>query len=225
MNQQHRITAIEPQARRQGRVNIYLDGKFALGVFEEVALTLGLHRGQTITEERLQEIARAETLRRAKEDAYRLLGFRARSEKEIEDRLRRKGYEDDILAEVVASLRDHGYVDDAAFAESWVRSRGGARGKRALAHELRQKGVAPEVAAETLSAAIDDEAEQEAALAAAVKKVGERPADQSREAQSRLAAYLQRRGFGWEVVRPVLARLYGPMEEEVPDEETQEFDS
>ncbi len=213
------ITAIEPQARRQGRVNVFVDGKFALGVFEEVALALGLHVGQQISPERLEEIARAETLRRAKEDAYRLLGFRSRSEKEIADRLRRKGYEDPIIAEVVASLRAHGYVDDATFAESWVRARGGTRGRRALAHELRQKGVDAEIAAETLEAAKDDEAELDAARAAAVKKVGERPADQSREAKARLAAYLQRRGFGWDVIRPVLAQLYNPTD----DENAQDF--
>jgi SOS response regulatory protein OraA/RecX len=43
-----------------------------------------------------------------------------------------------------------------------------------------------------------------------LKKLGgTRPADRSREAQGRLAAFLQRRGFGWDVVRPVLAELYG----------------
>lgn len=203
-----RITAIEPQARRQGRVNVFVDGRFALGLFEEVALALGLHVGQPITEERLQEIAAAETLRRAREDAYRLLSFRGRSQQEIEDRLRRKGYEETVVAAVVESLRLHGYLDDAAFAEGWVRSRGATRGRRALAHELRQKGIAPDVAAQTLDAAKDETAEREAARAAAIKKVGARPADRSREAQARLAAFLQRRGFGWETIRPVLAELY-----------------
>lgn len=204
-----RITAIEEQARRQGRVNVFVDGRFALGLAEEVAAALGLRVGQPITAERLGEIARAETLRRAREDAYRLLSFRARSEKEIGDRLRRKGYEEDVVAEVAAGLRTLGYLDDAAFAQSWVAARGQTRGRRALAHELRQKGVAADVAAETLGAAKDDENEREAALAAAQKKVGARPADTSREAQARLAAFLQRRGFGWEAIRPTLATLYG----------------
>lgn len=213
------ITAIEPQERRKGRVNVYVEGRFALGVFEDVAHALGLRVGQAITEERLAEIAGAETLRRAKEDAYRLLGFRARSEKEIEDRLRRKGYEEAVLAAVTASLREAGYVDDTDFARAWVASRGKTRGTRALAHELRQKGVAAEVAAETLAARKDDESEIAAARTAAVKRVGARPGDQSREAQARLAAFLQRRGFGWDVIRPVLAELYA-----AGDEDAQEID-
>ena len=92
------ITALEPQQKREGRVNVYVDGTFAIGLFEEVVLALGLHLGQNITPERLAEISAAENLRRAKEDAYRLLSFRARSEKEIRDRLGRKGYEEPVLS-------------------------------------------------------------------------------------------------------------------------------
>ena len=216
-----RITAIEPQARRQGRVNVFVDGAFALGLFEEVSHALGLHVGQPITAARLEEIARAETLRRAREDAYRLLSFRGRSEKEIEDRLRRKGYEEDVIAAVTDFLRDHGYLDDTTFARSWVQARGGTRGRRALAHELRQKGVSAEVSAETLGEIKTDEAELEAARSAAVKKAGARPADQSREARARLAGFLQRRGFGWDVIRPVLAELYAAAAQE--EEEAQEI--
>ena len=203
------ITALEPQQKRRGRLNVFVDGKFTLGLFEEVALALGLHVGQRITPGRLAEIAAAETLRRAKEDAYRLLSFRPRSEKEIEDRLRRHGYdEENVVAAVLASLRASGYVDDAAFAETWVEARGKTRGRRALAHELRQKGIAGDLAAETLREAKTDEAELAAARAAACKRVGERPGDKSREAQAKLAAFLQRRGFGWDVIRPILSELY-----------------
>ncbi len=203
-----RITAIEAQQKREGRVNVYVDGKFAIGLFEEVALALGLRVGQTITPERLEEIAGAETRRRAGEDALRLLSFRVRSEKEIADRLARRGYETDVIDETLASLRRIGYIDDAQFAQTWVEARGKTRGRRALAHELRQKGVADDLAARTLHEAKTDETEQAAARAVAVKRVGERPADASREARAKLSAFLQRRGFDWDVIRPVLADLY-----------------
>lgn len=71
------ITDIAPQERHKDRVSVFVDGKFALGVFADVAASLGLRIGQQITPERLGEIARAETVRKAKEDAVRLLGFRA----------------------------------------------------------------------------------------------------------------------------------------------------
>jgi regulatory protein len=205
---QSRLTAIEPQERHKDRVNLFVDGRFVLGVFADVAAALGLKVGQSITPERLEEISRAETRRKAKEAAYHLLSFRARSEKEIADRLRRKGYEEDVIAEVTESLRGQGFVNDEAFATSWVESRGRTRGRRALAFELQRKGVAAETTRQALDEVKDSEAERESARAAAVRKVGERPADRSREARARLASFLQRRGFDWETIRPILNDLY-----------------
>ncbi len=205
---ENRITALEAQQKREGRVNVFIDGKFALGLFDDVVLTLGLRIGQQITPERLEEIAQAETLRKAIEDAYNLLSFRSRAEKEMSDRLQRKGYEEDVIAQVIEKLRAAGYLNDEEFARSWVAGRGKTLGRRALSHELRQKGVDGETVAQTLAEAKPEEAEQESARMVAVRKVGERPTDRSREARAKLAAFLQRRGFGWDTIRPILTDLY-----------------
>jgi regulatory protein len=203
-----RITAIEPQEKNHERVSVFVEGKFALGLFADVAAFLGLRVGQEMTTERLTEVAQAETVRRAMESAGKLLGFRARSEREIRDRLTQKGYEPEVVEETITRLTRLGYLNDADFASRWVESRGKTRGSRALSHELRQKGVAPDIAAETLAESRDSHTEYATARAAAVRKVGEQPPDQSREAQTRLAAFLQRRGFGWDAIRPVLRELY-----------------
>ena len=202
------ITAIEPQEKNKDRVSVFVNGKFALGLFADVAALLNLRVGQEMTAEGLTEISRAETIRKGVNDAMRLLGVRARSEKEVRDRLRRKEYEDETILEVLRRLRSYGYLDDADFAARWVEARGRTRGNRALSHELRQKGIDSETAASTLSEARDTETEIESAFAAAKKKVGEKPADASREAQAKLSAYLQRRGFGWGAIRPVLRQLF-----------------
>lgn len=206
---ENRITALEEQEKNKNRVSVFIDGTFALGLFADVAHALGLRIGQELTPERLTEIVAAETRRRALDDAYHLLSFRARSQSEIETRLKQKEYEPEIIAHVVSRLTESGYLDDQTFAEDWVGARGKTRGRRALAHELRQKGVTGETAAQALTEARTDEAEQSAARFAAIKRVGERPADTSRPAQAKLSAYLQRRGFSWGDIRPVLAELYG----------------
>lgn len=213
------ISAIEPQERHKDRVSVFVDGKFTMGVFADVAAALGLRVGQAITPERLAEIALAETRRRAREDAYRLLSFRARSEHELAERLRQKGYEDELIADVLASLRKYGFVNDEEFANTWVNSRGKTRGRQALSHELRQKGIARETTREVLETRTSS-VEQDAARAAAIKRVGERPADRSREARARLAGYLGRRGFGWDIIKPVLAELYAGAE---TDEDVSDF--
>ena len=202
------ITAIEAQQRDEHRVSVFLDGKFALGLFADVAVTLGLRVGQSITAERLTEITDLETRRKALEDAYGFLSFRARSEKEIRDKLQRKGYEEDVTDAVIARLSENNFVNDAEFAAQWTRHRQTGKGRRFIAQELRQKGVDADTIQETLAESVTDEGESETAYTLAVRRVGTTPADKSREAQAKLAAFLQRRGFGWDIVRGVLRRLY-----------------
>ncbi|MFW0784775.1 regulatory protein RecX [Gordonia sp. CPCC 206044] len=75
--------------------------------------------------------------------ALRLLGVRARSRHEIRDRLARKGFDAETIDDVLIRLDKHHLVDDEDFAAEWVRARGtnSARGRVALRHELRAKGV------------------------------------------------------------------------------------
>jgi len=77
----------------------------------------------------------------------RLLTARARTRAELEGQLAKRGYPDDVSATVLDRLAHVGLVDDADFAEQWVRSRRvhAGKGKRALAAELRNKGVDSEV--------------------------------------------------------------------------------
>jgi len=77
----------------------------------------------------------------------RLLTARARTRAELEAQLAKRGYPDDVTVLVLDRLTAVGLLDDADFAEQWVRSRrtSAGKGKRALAAELRTKGLDNEV--------------------------------------------------------------------------------
>src|SRR5690349_16392463 len=79
----------------------------------------------------------------ARDVCLRLLTVRARTRAELEAQLTKRGYPDDVSARVLDRLIEVGLLDDAAFAQEWVRSRreNSGKGKRALAAELRTKGV------------------------------------------------------------------------------------
>lgn len=214
------ITAIEPQAKREGRVNIYVDGVFVIGLFEDVAAALGLKIGQPMTGKRLSELAEAEHRRKAREDAYRLLSFRARTEREISDRLKQREYEENVIADTVQYLREQNLLDDADFATRFAANRSRTHGDRAIGMELRQKGVAAETIKETLAENADEDQERATVRALAVKRVGERPSDRSPQAKSRLWAFLARRGFGSGAIKSVVGELYGgSRDDEAGDEE------
>ena len=202
------ITALEPQ-KRKGRLNVFVDGHFVLGVGETVAADLGLRVGREITPEKLREVAGAEEVHKATEAALLLLEVRARARREIETRLTQKGYDNEVITQVLEKLTTLGLLDDAQFAAQWVEAKtrvGGSRpvGRRRLSSELFGKGVAKDQIAEAVGVVSNDD-ELALARAAAAKKVRVVPTDRDllQAERRKLMGFLQRRGFGWETVKQV----------------------
>jgi regulatory protein len=132
----------------------------------------------------------------AKEVCLRLLTARPRTRTELAQALTRKGFEPDVVEQVLSRLDEVGLVDDAAFAEVWVRSRHNFQGlsRRALAVELRRKGVADESAAEAL-ATVDSDAEEERARELVRKRLRSLgSADESTKVR-KLVGMLARKGY------------------------------
>ena len=142
--------------------------------------------------------------------ALRLLGARARSRKEMHDRLVARGFTADEVSATMDRLDEWKLLDDADFAHEWVRSRhaNSARGRHALRRELRTKGIADEIVAEALET-IDPEDERAIALELAEKKLtisAEELDDPAIRAKAfrRLSGALGRRGFPPETITSVV---------------------
>lgn len=117
---------------------------------------------------------------------------------------------DEVADRVLDRFEEVGLVDDAAFAESWVRSRHAGRGlsRRALRHELRTKGV-DDATAEEAVAAVDDDAELVAARRLVARRLPATRALPPQVRMRRLVGLLARKGYGGglalRVVREALA--------------------
>jgi regulatory protein len=140
----------------------------------------------------------------------RLLTGRSRTRAELSGQLSKRGYPDDVRERVLDRLAAVGLVDDAEFAEQWVRSRRAKAGKsrRALAAELHTKGVDDDVITAALSG-IDAGAERDRAeqLVRAKLKRENLDGDRMRVAR-RLVGMLARRGYGQNLASEiVLAEL------------------
>ncbi|WGL50932.1 regulatory protein RecX [Nocardioides sp. BP30] len=94
----------------------------------------------------------------------------ARSRQELADKLAKKLVPDEIAATLLDRFEEVGLIDDAAFARLWIDSRQGSKGlaRRALAQELRRKGIADDVAREALDEV--DPADEEAAARSLVRR-------------------------------------------------------
>jgi regulatory protein len=153
----------------------------------------------------------------AREICLRLLTAAPRSRAQLADALRRKNIPDEVAERVLGRFADVGLIDDAAFSQAWVQSRHLGRGlaKRALAAELRQRGVADE----TVSAAVEtldpDQEETTARELVARRLAGTRGIDPAKRMR-RLVGVLARKGYSAElayrVVREALAEEVAPEE-------------
>ena len=149
------------------------------------------------------ELSRGEQARAV---CLRLLTARARTRAELAGQLTKRGYPDDVSAEVLDRLAAVGLVDDVGFAEQWVRSRRAhaGKGKRALAAELRTKGVDDDVITAAL-ADIDAGAERERAEQLVRDKLRrERLGDDDTKVMRRLVGMLARRGYHQSVALDVV---------------------
>ncbi len=142
-------------------------------------------------EHRLEDV-----VQQAKDTCLRLLTVRPRTRLELHQALLRKGIDEDVAEGVLGRLDEVGLVDDAAFAEVWVRSRHNFQGmgRRALAMELRRKGVSDEESAEAL-ATVDADAEEERARQLVRKRLRSLTGDDETAKIRKLVGMLARKGY------------------------------
>ncbi|MFH1996275.1 MAG: regulatory protein RecX [Candidatus Omnitrophota bacterium] len=149
-------------------------------------------------------------LHRALRRAYVLLNVRPRSEKELRDRLKQKGYGDSVVTQVLDDLKRVGAVDDAKFAKFWIESRMHLNpvGAVVLRHELASKGIVESVVEDALvSSGCSAESEYEIARTMAVGRIERLRRIDKRKAAKRLFDFLARRGFDYGVIHKILDEL------------------
>ena len=137
---------------------------------------------------------------KAKKRAFRLLARRARSEKELRDKLKEKKIEVDLIDRVVSRLCELSYLDDEAFARQWVRHLAVDRlsGNRRIEASLREKGI-PKDLGERVIAEIRGEYPESEALAKLIRRKRKGGQPDVRERRS-LAQYLLGRGFAPDLI-------------------------
>lgn len=202
-----RITKIESQKKNPKRRSIFLDGKFAFGLDEEVLYKYGLKIGEEVDQERIDQVLKSEVKKESKDATLKFLSYRMRSEKEVRDKLKKKGFANDLIAEVIKDLKRVNLLNDYEFASAWIRDRisNKPRGKTLLKQELWKKGIKEEIIEKVLREYFEDE-EVELNLA---KKLLEKRKKRYENldknvAKRRMMSFLLRRGFSYETVKEVL---------------------
>lgn len=150
-----------------------------------------------------------EERQKVREAAFRLLAVRARSTKELRERLKQKSFSPDLINETLLDFQAKGYQSDTQFArlfasEKWAHS---GWGPSRVRRELGAKGIAPDLIEQVVG-----ETFGEVDLVAGILPLARKrwrstrglPLDKRR---NRLTGFLQRRGYDWEIIGRVLEQL------------------
>jgi regulatory protein len=201
-----KITALKANRRTDKKLNMFLDGKFAISVDTEVAVKEGLKIGQELSDEQLKDLTENVSLARCLNTAYRFLSYRPRSEAEMKDRLGRHGFEDSNIEIIINKLKEQHLLDDTAFAQFWQENREmfRPRSKRLTIIELKKKGVADEIVKEVT----DDSNDMDSAYQAALKKARRLAGEDYEVFNRRVGDFLKRRGFDYAVIHQTVKRLW-----------------
>ncbi|MBN1812456.1 MAG: RecX family transcriptional regulator [Anaerolineae bacterium] len=198
-----KITELRFQKRNKDRVSVYLDGRFAFGLAAIEAARLKV--GQELSDAGIARLQKQDEIERAYERALNFLSYRPRSEAEVRRNLRGKDVEEQVVEAVVERLTRAGLLNDREFARYWVENRVQfkPRGARALRQELWEKGVPDVIVAETLESFDEENAARQVAEAGARRMAHLAPRDFCRK----LSAYMERRGFSYAVIQPLIEEM------------------
>ncbi len=204
-----RITAIEKDRAGSRGLAVFVDGRMAFTVSEEIAARLDLAVGMELAEGFVPQIEAESDRAKARDAALRLLGVRARSRWELCDRLRRRGFDPVLVEGVVAALESVGLVDDREFAKLWADERVRLRpvGPRRLTQELLSKRVPREIVYELVRETYEEHRELDLARRALAKRARRPKSDQWKRERARMQTFLVRRGFSYETAAQVLREL------------------
>ncbi len=196
------VTALKVQKRNPQRVNVYLDGEFAFGLARITAAWL--HIGQELSAEKIAQLQSEDAREVGYQQALRLLSYRPRASAEVRRNLEKHAMPAEVIEDVLARLQRAGLLDDSRFAQAWVENRSEfrPRGRRALAVEMRQRGLDDESIQQALA-----EVDEEALADQAASKQSRRLAGLDETAfKHKLSGFLARRGFGYAVIRDTVDR-------------------
>ena len=191
---------------------MYLEGGDLLRLTGDALLRFGLQVGMDLSAEDVVELKEAERHYRVRSQGAGIVSSRMVSKKELTDRLERRGATEEEAADTAEWLEGLGALDDAAYAAAVARHYGRmGYGKLRVRQELARRGISRELwdaaleemppAAETIDTLLQS------------RLKGKVP---DRDEGRKLAAMLQRRGFTWQEIRPVLRRFLDG--EDLPDE-------
>ena len=192
-------------------VVIYLDNNEKLFISYEVLLKNGLKKGSEISEDRFGLLVVQNRKYHIRQKAISFLAKRIHSKRELENKLRKKNYEIELIKAVLDELEEKGLIDDKAFANQFSDEKLNRKkwGLQKVKSELFKKGIAVDVIKDVVKIYADAESQQTSANDLVKKKlnlISKRENDQKKVKQ-KLISFLLSRGFDYDIAREAIREV------------------
>ncbi|MBS1516738.1 MAG: RecX family transcriptional regulator [Bacteroidetes bacterium] len=204
-----KISAIEKQKKDRQRYNIFMDGEFYSGLYEDTIVKYGLRTGDELSEADMEKIRSYDEFNYAKTSAYRFLAYRQRSKKEMILRLKQKKISLPSINKVIKLLEEQKYLNDEVFAYNFIKEKikNKPLGKRVLADKLREKGISSEISEKVLKENYSEEDEFLSAGIVLKKYLNKGKFKSEYDKKSKCYRHLLSRGFDYDIINSVLSEM------------------
>lgn len=220
-----KVTKIQQQAKRTDRYSVYLDDVYSFSLSDYQLVGSGIRVGKEFSQTELDDFLQESAFGKAYERTLNYVMIRPRSQREIEEYLRRtflypkpkmytnkkgervfkktvvdKPKTETMIQRVLERLDSKGYINDQVFARAWVRSRQLTKplSQRKLQQELRNKGIDADIIATILQ---NEENSEINNLQTIIAKKRRLPRYQD---DTKLTHYLLRQGFNYDDIKEAL---------------------
>ncbi|HBD62941.1 MAG TPA: hypothetical protein DC038_00750 [Clostridiales bacterium] len=203
-----KITKIEYQKNNKNRVSIYLDDNYAFGIDLNIMIKYSLKKNMELDDDFVEKILKSEEEINVYNHALSILARSVKSEKQLREKLKEKGFDQQFTENAVAKLKSQRYLDDERFCELLISSKinSSRQGKRRIKEALYEKGVHRDIIEEKMSK-MSDEDELERARLLGAKKLSTLKEEDIRKKRIKLSSYLVNKGFEYSTIKKVVSQL------------------
>lgn len=197
------ITEIKKQTRNNGRFNIYLDYDYYCALNAETIVKNGIKTGLEISKEELDTLQLESEKTTALEKLVKYMGTRLRTEKQLKDYLKGKGYSDKTIAYCMDKLKEYNFINDEQYVSAYIETNKRRKGKTLLKQELKQKGIKDKLLEESFA---EYETDEEVIETLAKKYLKNK--ELTKDNFTKVYRHLFSKGFGSDEILRVIKRIF-----------------
>ncbi len=200
------ITKISKQEKAHNRYNLYIDGNFFCGLYDDTILKFGIAAGDEISESKINDIRQFDEYLFGKKISMDYLSYRIRTVSEIKRKLKLKNISEGSIEKVVSHLKEMKLINDEEFARQFIseKIKNKPQGRRLLHQKLYEKGVPKEISDKILDKMLTPQTEKHLALKIYNKLKPKLTGLKPDEVRKKTFESLVRKGFDYDIINEII---------------------